>query len=126
MPLVRKLPDSLAGIHFGRVADSLLRIDWVSVPWLIIASGTVHGLTCDDLAAHALRQGRNVLREAIDRTQEVRLVTRVEIGREGAEVGWEGGVLDALAADACAQPRTRSTAEQRADGSIATHRCGST
>ena len=126
MPLVRKLPDSLAGLHLGRVADSLLRIDWVSVPRLIIPRRTVHGLTRDDLAAHAVRQGRDVLREAVDGAQEVRLVARVEIGREGTEVGWVGGVLDALAADACAQPRTSSAAEQQADGSIATLRCGST
>ena len=125
MPLVRKLPDSLAGLHLGRVADSLLRIDWVSVPRLIIPRRTVHGLTRDDLAAHAVRQGRDMLRESINRSQEVALVALIEVAREGAEVRWVGGVLDALPTDACAQPRTRSAAKQRADGSIATHRCGS-
>lgn len=84
VPLVCKLPDSLTWLHLGRVTDTLLWIDGHPMPRLVITRRTIHRLARDDLAADVVRQGRDVLREAVDRTQEVGLVAWIEIGREGA------------------------------------------
>ena len=131
VPLVRKLPDSLTGLgvarRVGPEADILLRIGRLTVPWRVIARRTIFRLTRNDLATDAVRQGRDMLREAVDRTQEVGLVAWIKIAREGAQVGWVGGVLDALPTDTCAQTRTTCRRQSNADGqslSINAHRCG--